>query len=282
MARDIIADLWNTASESPRDLEIQQKIEWVKEATSGAIMDTFEGEKPITSNIHPTAKIHPSVEIPEGCEIGEGVVIEKGATLNPQVTIWDHSTIKEDVFLANQASIWDNCLIKEWCEIDVGTIVWKGSNLWMHSTVAYNVVIKENVTLWNYVKIQGSETIIGKKSVIWDNVSLPWDEDKGNDLKILKIWENCIIKGTPDIDSYFEGFYAPDEGPRYRRHSEKITPFVELSAKEKIWTEIFPNVIIDEKGKFEGFRSLDEKKEPKSLKKEPKSWKKTEVWKEYW
>jgi hypothetical protein len=27
MARDIIADLWNTASESPRDLEIQQKIE---------------------------------------------------------------------------------------------------------------------------------------------------------------------------------------------------------------------------------------------------------------
>jgi len=36
--------------------------------------------------------------------------------------------------------------------------------------------------------------------------------------------------------------------------------------KYKIWTEILPNVIIDEKGKFEGFRSLDEKKEPKSLK----------------
>ena len=136
----------------------------------------------------------------------------------------------------------------------------------MHSTVAYNVVIKENVTLWNYVKIQGPETIIGKKSVIWDNVSLPWDKDKGNDLKILKIWENCIIKGTPDIDSYFEGFYAPDEGLRYRRHSEKITLFIELSAKYKIWTEILPNVIIDEEGKFEGFRSLDEKKEPKSLK----------------
>jgi hypothetical protein len=27
MARDIIADLWNTASEAPRALEIQQKIE---------------------------------------------------------------------------------------------------------------------------------------------------------------------------------------------------------------------------------------------------------------
>ena len=27
MARDIIAYLWNTASESPRNLEIQQKIE---------------------------------------------------------------------------------------------------------------------------------------------------------------------------------------------------------------------------------------------------------------
>ena len=205
--------------------------------------------------------------IKEWCEIWFKVTIwnhstiEKGATLNSQVTIWDNSTIKEWCWIEYKVSIWDNCLIKEWCEIDVGTTVWKGSNLWMHSTVAYNVVIKENVTLWNYVKIQGSETIIGKKSVIWDNVSLSWDEDKGNDLKILKIWENCIIKGTPDIDSYFEGFYAPDEGPRYRRHSEKITPFVELSAKEKIWTEIFPNVIIDEKGKFEGFRSLDEKKE---------------------
>ena len=43
MARDIIADLWNTASESPRDREVLQKIEWVKEATSEAIMDTFEG-----------------------------------------------------------------------------------------------------------------------------------------------------------------------------------------------------------------------------------------------
>ena len=135
----------------------------------------------------------------------------------------------------------------------------------MHSIVDDSVVIEENVTLWNYVKIQGPETIIGKKSVIWDNVSLTWYND--DDLKIMKIWENCIIKGTPDIDSYFEGFYAPDEGPRYRRHSEKITPFVELSAKEKIWTEIFPNVIIDEKGEFEGFRTLDEKKEPKSLKK---------------
>lgn len=270
MARDIIADLWNTASESPRDLEIQQKIEWVKEATSEAIMDTFEGEKPITSKIHPTAKVHPtaqidpSVEIPEGCEIGEGVVIEKGATLKSQVTIWDHSTIKEWCQIWIKASIWDNCLIKEWCEIDDGTTVWKGSNLWMHSTVACKVVIKENVTLWNNVNIQGPETIIGKKSVIWDNVSLPWD--KGDNLKILKIWENCIIKGTPNIDSYFEGFYAPDKGLRYHRHSEKITPFVELSAEYKIWTEIFPNVIIDEEGKFEGFRSLDEKKEPKSLK----------------
>ena len=198
--------------------------------------------------------------------IWDNCLIEKGATLESEVTIWDHSTIKEWCWIEYKASIWDNCLIKEWCEIDVGTTVWKGSNLWMHSTVAYNVVIKENVTLWNYVKIQGPETTIGKKSVIWDNVSLPWDEDKGNDLKILKIWENCIIKGTPDIDSYFEGFYAPDEGPRYRRHSEKITPFVELSAKYKIWTEILPNVIIDEEGKFEGFRSLDEKKKPKSLK----------------
>ena len=259
MARDIIAYLWNTASESPRNLEIQQKIEWVKEATSGAIMDTFEGEKPITSNIHPTAKIHPSVEIPEGCEIGEGVVIEKGATLNPQVTIWDHSTIEENVLLANQVTIWDHSTIKERCRIFHKTTVWKGSNIWMHSIVDDSVVIEENVTLWNYVKIQGPETIIGKKSVIWDNVSLTWYND--DNLKIMKIWENCIIKGTPDIDSYFEGFYAPDEGPRYRRHSEKITPFVELSAKEKIWTEIFPNVIIDEKGKFEGFRSLDEKKE---------------------
>ena len=283
MARDIIAYLWNTASESPRNLEIQQKIEWVKEATSGAIMDTFEGEKPITSNIHPTAKIHPSVEIPEGCEIGEGVVIEKGATLNPQVTIWDHSTIKEDVFLwhqvtiwdhstieenvllADQVTIWDHSTIKERCRIFHKTTVWKGSNIWMHSIVDDSVVIEENVTLWNYVKIQGPETIIGKKPVIWDNVSLTWYND--DDLKIMKIWENCIIKGTPDIDSYFEGFYAPYEGPRYRRHSEKITPFVELSAKEKIWTEIFPNVIIDEKGEFEGFRTLDEKKEPKSLKK---------------
>jgi len=31
-------------------------------------MDTFEGEKPITS-IHPTAKIDPSVKIPEGCRL---------------------------------------------------------------------------------------------------------------------------------------------------------------------------------------------------------------------
>ena len=247
MARDIIADLWNTASESPRDIEIQQKIEWVKEATSGAIMDTFEDEKPITSNIHPTAKIDPSVEIPEGCEIGEGVVIEKGATLNPQVTIWDHSTIKER------------------CRIFHKTTVWKGSNIWMHSIVDDSVVIEENVTLWNYVKIQGPETIIGKKSVIWDNVSLTWYND--DDLKIMKIWENCIIKGNPNIarDSYVS--HTPDKGLRYRCHSEKITPFVELSAKEKIWTEIFPNVIIDEKGEFEGFRTLDEKKEPKSLKK---------------
>ena len=205
--------------------------------------------------------------------IWDNSTIEKGATLNSEVTIWDHSTIKEWCWIGYKASIWDNCLIKEWCKIDSGTTVWKGSNLWMHSTVAYKVVIKENVTLWNYVKIQGPETIIGKKSVIWDNVSLPWDKDKekGNDLKILKIWENCIIKGTPDIDSYFEGFYAPDKGLRYHRHSEKITPFVELSAKYKIWTEILPNVIIDEEGKFEGFRSLDEKKEPKSLKKEPRS-----------
>ena len=41
--------------------------------------------------------------------------------------------------------------------------------------------------------------------------------------------------------------------------------------KYKIWIKIFPNVIIDEKGEFQGFRRLDEKKEPKSLKKEPKS-----------
>ncbi len=283
MARDIIADLWNTASESPRDLEIQQKIEWVKEATSGAIMDTFEGEKPITSNIHPTAKIHPSVEIPEGCEIGEGVVIEKGATLNPQVTIWDHSTIKEDVFLwhqvtiwdhstieenvllADQVTIWDHSTIKERCRIFHKTTVWKGSNIWMHSIVDDSVVIEENVTLWNYVKIQGPETIIGKKSVIWDNVSLTWYND--DDLKIMKIWENCIIKGNPNIarDSYVS--HTPDKGLRYRCHSERISPPAKLLAKYKIWTEIFPNVIIDEKGEFEGFRTLDEKKEPKSLKK---------------
>ena len=198
--------------------------------------------------------------------IWDNSTIEEGATLNSEVTIWDNSTIEKGATLNSKVTIWDNCLIKEWCEIDSGTTVWKGSNLWMHSTVAYKVVIKENVTLWNYVKIQGPETIIGKKSVIWDNVSLPWDKDKGNDLKILKIWENCIIKGTPDIDSYFEGFYAPDKGLRYHRHSEKITTFWELLEKYKIWTEILPNVIIDEKGKFEGFRSLDEKKEPKSLK----------------
>ena len=94
MARDIIADLWNTASESPRDIEIQQKIEWVKEATSGAIMDTFEGEKPITS-IHPTAKIDPSVEIPEGCTIGRNVTIEKGVKLSPGVSLWDRIIIEE-------------------------------------------------------------------------------------------------------------------------------------------------------------------------------------------
>ena len=192
MARDIIAYLWNTASESPRNLEIQQKIEWVKEATSGAIMDTFEGEKPITSNIHPTAKIHPSVEIPEGCEIGEGVVIEKGATLNPQVTIWDHSTIEENVLLANQVTIWDHSTIKERCRIFHKTTVWKGSNIWMHSIVDDSVVIEENVTLWNYVKIQGPETIIGKKSVIWDNVSLTWYND--DNLKIMKIWEIALSK----------------------------------------------------------------------------------------
>ena len=289
MARDIIADLWNTASESPRDLKIQQKIEWVKEATSGAIMDTFEDEKPITSNIHPTAKVHPtaqidpSVEIPEGCEIGEGVVIENGATLNPQVTIWDHSTIKEDVFLwhqvtiwdhstieenvllADQVTIWDHSTIKERCRIFHKTTVWKGSNIWMHSIVDDSIVIEENVTLWNYVKIQGPETIIGKKSVIWDNVSLTWYND--DNLKIMKIWENCIIKGNPNIarDSYVS--HTPDKGLRYRCHSERISPPAKLLAKYKIWTEIFPNVIIDEKGEFEGFRTLDEKKEPKSLKK---------------
>ena len=324
MARDIIADLWNTASESPRDLEIQQKIEWVKEATSEAIMDTFEGEKPITSNIHPTAKVHPtaqidpSVEIPEGCEIGEGVVIEEEVRLKSQVTIWDHSTIKEwckiwikasiwdnsiieenvnlwhqatiwnnchikewcriggkasiwdnsiieeNVSLWDQVTIWDNCLIKEKCRIFHKTTVWKGSNIWMHSNIDPEVVIEENVTLWNYVRIQGPETTIGKKSVIWDNVSLTWYKD--DNLKVMKIWGNCIIKGNPNIDPYFYGSYAPDKGLRYRRHSERISPPAKLLVKYKICTEILPNVIIDEEGKFEGFRTLDKKKEPKSLK----------------
>ena len=288
MARDIIADLWNTASESPRDLEIQQKIKWAKEATSEAIMDTFEGEKPITSNIHPTAKVHPtaqidpSVEIPEGCEIGEGVVIEEEVRLKSQVTIWDHSTIKEwckiwikasiwdnsiieeKVILWDQVTIWDNCLIKEKCRISYKTTVWKGSNIWMHSNIDPEVVIKENVTLWNYVRIQGPETTIGKKSVIWDNVSLTWYKD--DNLKVMKIWGNCIIKGNPNIDPYFYGSHAPDKGLRYRRHSERISPPAKLLVKYKICTEILPNVIIDEEGKFQGFRRLDEKKEPKSLK----------------
>ena len=257
MARDIIADLWNTASEAPRALEIQQKIEWVKEATSGAIMDTFEGEKLIANNIHPTAKvhptakIHPSVDIPERCKIGEGVVIEEGVKLESQVTIWDHSTIKER------------------CRIFHKTTVWKGSNIWMHSIVDDSVVIEENVTLWNYVRIQGPETIIGKKSVIWDNVSLTWYN--GDDLKTMKIWENCIIKGNPDVARYSYISHTPDHGLRYRRHSERISPPAKLLGKYKIWIKIFPNVIIDEKGEFQGFRRLDEKKEPKSLKKNPRS-----------
>ena len=327
MARDIIADLWNTTSESPRDLKIQQKIEWVKEATSGAIMDTFEGEKPITSNIHPTAKvhptakIHPSVEIPEGCEIGEGVVIEKGATLKSQVTIWDHSTLKEwceiwikvsiwnhstieeNVVLWHQVTIWDHSTLKKWCRIggkayiwDNSTInqgarldwevtiwdnchieeeciiwsetsVWKGSNLWIYSNLDSKVVIKENVTLWNYVRIFGSGTTIGKKSVIWDNVSLIWDGisqiwDNDNYLRRMKIWENCIIKGTPNIDSYFKDSHAPDEGLRYYRYIKSVGENTNLFKKVFV---IFPNVIIDEKGKFEGFRTLDKKKEPRSL-----------------
>ena len=293
MARDIIADLWNTASESPRALEIQQKIEWVKEATSGAIMDTFEGEKLIANNIHPTAKvhptakIHPSVDIPERCKIGEGVVIEEGVKLESQVTIWDHSTIKEGVFLANQVTIWDHSTIEEYvllanqvtiwdhstikerCRIFHKTTVWKGSNIWMHSIVDDSVVIEENVTLWNYVRIQGPETIIGKKSVIWDNVSLTWYN--GDDLKTMKIWENCIIKGNPDVARYSYISHTPDHGLRYRRHSERISPPAKLLGKYKIWIKIFPNVIIDEKGEFQGFRRLDEKKEPKSLKKNPRS-----------
>ena len=293
MARDIIADLWNTASEAPRALEIQQKIEWVKEATSGAIMDTFEGEKLIANNIHPTAKvhptakIHPSVDIPERCKIGEGVVIEEGVKLESQVTIWDHSTIKEGVFLANQVTIWDHSTIEEYvllanqvtiwdhstikerCRIFHKTTVWKGSNIWMHSIVDDSVVIEENVTLWNYVRIQGPETIIGKKSVIWDNVSLTWYN--GDDLKTMKIWENCIIKGNPDVARYSYISHTPDHGLRYRRHSERISPPAKLLGKYKIWIKIFPNVIIDEKGEFQGFRRLDEKKEPKSLKKKPRS-----------
>ena len=275
MARDIIADLWNTASEAPRALEIQQKIEWVKEATSGAIMDTFEGEKLIANNIHPTAKvhptakIHPSVDIPERCKIGEGVVIEEGVKLESQVTIWDHSTIEEYVLLANQVTIWDHSTIKERCRIFHKTTVWKGSNIWMHSIVDDSVVIEENVTLWNYVRIQGPETIIGKKSVIWDNVSLTWYN--GDDLKTMKIWENCIIKGNPDVARYSYISHTPDHGLRYRRHSERISPPAKLLGKYKIWIKIFPNVIIDEKGEFQGFRRLDEKKEPKSLKKNPRS-----------
>ena len=305
MARDIIADLWNTASESPRDIEIQQKIEWVKEATSGAIMDTFEGEKPITSNIHPTAKVHPtaqidpSVKIPEGCEIGEGVVIEKGATLNPQVTIWDHSTIEENVVLWHQVTIWDHSTIKEWCEIwrktsiwDHSTInqgatldwevtiwdnchiekwciiwfkatVWKGSNLWDHSELGRGIFLKENVRLWNYVRIFGSGTTIGKKSVIWDDVSLSWNSAyvNWNDESVLgriHVWENCIIKGTPNSI----GPYAPDEGLRYYRYFKVLARNPYLFARVFV---ILPNVIIDEKGKFEGFRTLDEKKKPRSL-----------------
>ena len=275
MARDIIADLWNTASEAPRALEIQQKIEWVKEATSGGIMDTFEGEKLIANNIHPTAKvhptakIHPSVDIPERCKIGEGVVIEEGVKLESQVTIWDHSTIEEYVLLANQVTIWDHSTIKERCRIFHKTTVWKGSNIWMHSIVDDSVVIEENVTLWNYVRIQGPETIIGKKSVIWDNVSLTWYN--GDDLKTMKIWENCIIKGNPDVARYSYISHTPDHGLRYRRHSERISPPAKLLGKYKIWIKIFPNVIIDEKGEFQGFRRLDEKKEPKSLKKNPRS-----------
>ena len=275
MARDIIADLWNTASEAPRALEIQQKIEWVKEATSGAIMDTFEGEKLIANNIHPTAKvhptakIHPSVDIPERCKIGEGVVIEEGVKLESQVTIWDHSTIEEYVLLANQVTIWDHSTIKERCRIFHKTTVWKGSNIWMHSIVDDSVVIEENVTLWNHVRIQGPETIIGKKSVIWDNVSLTWYN--GDDLKTMKIWENCIIKGNPDVARYSYISHTPDHGLRYRRHSERISPPAKLLGKYKIWIKIFPNVIIDEKGEFQGFRRLDEKKEPKSLKKNPRS-----------
>ena len=305
MARDIIADLWNTASESPRDREVLQKIEWVKEATSGAIMDTFEGEKPITSNIHPTAKVHPtaqidpSVKIPEGCEIGEGVVIEKGATLNPQVTIWDHSTIEENVVLWHQVTIWDHSTIKEWCEIwrktsiwDHSTInqgatldwevtiwdnchiekwciiwfkatVWKGSNLWDHSELGRGIFLKENVRLWNYVRIFGSGTTIGKKSVIWDDVSLSWNSAyvNWNDESVLgriHVWENCIIKGTPNSI----GPYAPDEGLRYYRYFKVLARNPYLFARVFV---ILPNVIIDEKGKFEGFRTLDEKKKPRSL-----------------
>lgn len=323
MARDIIADLWNTASESPRDLEIQQKIEWVKEATSEAIMDTFEGEKPITSNIHPTAKVHPtaqidpSVEIPEGCEIGKGVVIEKGATLKSQVTIRDHSTIKEDVFLWHQVTIWDhstieenvvlwnqvtiwnhstieewceiwgktyiwdhstinqgatldsevtiwdNCHIEKWCIIWFKATVWKGSNLWDHSELGRGIFLKENVRLWNYVKIFGSGTTIGKKSVIWDNVSLIWNSDyvNWNDESVLgriHVWENCIIKGTPNS----VGPYAPNQGLRYYRYFKVLARNPYLFARDFV---IRPNVIIDEKGKFEGFRTLDEKKKPRSL-----------------
>ena len=304
MARDIIADLWNTASESPRALEIQQKIEWVKEATSGAIMDTFEDEKPITSihptaKVHPTAQIHPSVKIPEGCEIGEGVVIEKGATLNPQVTIWDHSTIEENVVLWHQVTIWDHSTLKEWCEIwrktciwDHSTInqgatldwevtiwdnchiekwciiwfkatVWKGSNLWDHSELGRGIFLKENVTLWNYVRIFGSGTTIGKKSVIWDDVSLSWNSAyvNWNDESVLgriHVWENCIIKGTPNS----VGPFAPNQGLRYYRYSKVLARNPYLFARVFV---ILPNVIIDEKGKFEGFRTLDEKKKPRSL-----------------
>lgn len=153
MARDIIADLWNTASESPRALEIQQKIEWVKEATSGAIMDTFEGEKPITS-IHPTAKIDPSVKIPEGCTIGAHVFIEKGVKLSPKVSLWDRTIIEEWAELWEWVALFGLCWVGRWVKIWDFTEIWGGTTIYnaiiWHHNVFLGQSIVEDATIWDH------------------------------------------------------------------------------------------------------------------------------------
>ena len=88
MARDPITDLWKPASESPRGLEVQEKIIKIKTTTWNLIKGIVHGELP-NDRIDPTAEIDPSVEIPEGCTIGAHVVIEKGVKLSPGVSLRD-------------------------------------------------------------------------------------------------------------------------------------------------------------------------------------------------